>query len=127
MSYDGTLALKSPYLRGKINGTSDMLHAQIDNPDNPVPYHRGLPCPHPRNTDPLALTIAKSVHQVVDPAATILFGSRAHGDHTEPTSDVDILIITEEPVSGTRESLAERNGKNLVAKLYGSDIKTHLV
>ena len=98
-----------------------------DNPGYPVPYHRGLPCPNPMDTDLLALTIARKVHQAVAPAATFLFGSRARGDHNEDTSDIDILLITEETVSETTESLTEREAKNLAATLYGREMKTHLV
>lgn len=56
--------------------------------------------------DPRALRMAHLIHLAIKPAATILFGSRARGDYNE-RSDVDISIITPEPVpSGAAERAA---------------------
>ena len=47
-------------------------------------------------TDRRALAVARAVHRMAQPQQTILFGSRARGDH-RPDSDIDVLIIKEPP------------------------------
>ena len=43
-------------------------------------------------TDRRALDVARKIHSMAESEQTILFGSRARGDH-RPDSDVDVLII----------------------------------
>ena len=94
--------------------------------DNPTtPYHRGRPCPQGQAADPSALKLAQAVHQDTTPLATILFGSRARGNHQEPTSDVDILIIKENLTNTTHEH--ETKAKIQALNLYGRDIKVQMV
>ncbi len=45
-------------------------------------------------TDRRAMAVARAVHRIAQPQQTILFGSRARGDH-RPDSDIDVLIIKE--------------------------------
>ena len=47
------------------------------------------------DTDPQALEMARWIHHRYRPLATVLFGSRARGDHRKD-SDIDVLVITEE-------------------------------
>ena len=42
--------------------------------------------------DRRAIDVAREVHRMAEPEQTILFGSRARGDH-RPDSDIDVLII----------------------------------
>ena len=42
--------------------------------------------------DTRAIAVARAIHRMADPEQTILFGSRARGDH-RPDSDIDVLII----------------------------------
>lgn len=51
--------------------------------------------------DPDAVAVARAVFDQVGPAQAILFGSRARGDYLIH-SDIDIAIITTEPVPETR-------------------------
>ena len=54
-----------------------------------------LPNSH-TDPDPRALRVAQKLHAEHQPLATVLYGSRATGAH-HPTSDIDILMITENP------------------------------
>lgn len=47
---------------------------------------------HEITADARAIAVARAIHRMADPAQTILFGSRARGDH-RPDSDIDVLII----------------------------------
>ncbi len=61
-----------------------------------------------RQTDQRAVNLARAVHQMAGAQRTILFGSRARGDH-RPNSDVDILIIKEaQPPEPWLESLRHK-------------------
>ena len=42
--------------------------------------------------DRRAIEVAREIHRMAEPEQTILFGSRARGDH-RPDSDIDVLII----------------------------------
>ena len=58
--------------------------------------------------DPRALKVAELVHRRENPQATILFGSRARGDHEERRSDIDImLVIPDTPATDYKEALDE--------------------
>ena len=90
-----------------------------------IPYHRGRPCSQGEAADRSALKLAQAIHEDTKPLATILFGSRARGNHKEPTSDVDILIIKESLTSTTHEH--ETKAKIQALNLYGRDIKVQMV
>ena len=57
----------------------------------------GIPELNGRQPDRRAVQIAQEIHQDRAPLATILFGSRARGDHNEDRSDIDILIVEDNP------------------------------
>ena len=93
-----------------------------------TPYHQGVPSPGPAApTDPIALQVAQAVHADATPLATILFGSRARGDHREDTSDADIMVITQETLNSKEESATEQSAQDLADTLYGRRVKCHIV
>ena len=47
---------------------------------------------HAIKADRRAVEVAREIHRMAEPEQTILFGSRARGDH-RPDSDIDVLII----------------------------------
>jgi hypothetical protein len=69
-----------------------------------------------RAPDPDAVAVARAVFDQVGPSQAILFGSRARGDY-RAYSDIDIAIITAEPVPENRrleiDAIAERAAKSL--------------
>ncbi len=81
---------------------------------------------HAIKADRRAVAVAREVHRMAEPEQTILFGSRARGDH-RPDSDIDVLIIkkhspTEEWLDDLREraralqkaSLPEASGIDVI-------------
>ena len=58
--------------------------------------------------DARAIAVARAIHRMAEPEQTILFGSRARGDH-RPDSDVDVLIIKDpQPTEDWLEELRDR-------------------
>ena len=58
--------------------------------------------------DRRAMAVARAVHRMAQPQQTILFGSRARGDH-RPDSDVDVLIIKDpQPTEDWLEDLRDQ-------------------
>ena len=77
--------------------------------------------------DPRALSVARAVHQRERPHATILFGSRARGDHDEYRSDIDIMLVQpEEPDGEYKGSVAEWM-EGVVEETYGRRLPVQLV
>ena len=105
-------------------------------PEKPVPNipaasdlstPEGIRHPEPSpSVDPNALTVARCLHDSLNPLATILFGSRARGDHHD-TSDLDILLVTREEPPCQHQSEAEDLAAKLTVQAYGHHLKTHLV
>ena len=63
---------------------------------------------HAIKADRRALEVARAVHRIAESEQTILFGSRARGDH-RPDSDVDVLIIKDpQPTEDWLEDLRDR-------------------
>lgn len=52
----------------------------------------------PGRPDPDAVAVAQAVYEQTQPLQAVLFGSRARGTH-RPDSDIDIAIITADPVA----------------------------
>ncbi len=63
---------------------------------------------HTIKADRRALEVARAVHRMAESEQTILFGSRARGDH-RPDSDVDVLIIKDpQPTEDWLEDLRDQ-------------------
>ena len=63
---------------------------------------------HAIKADRRAVEVAREIHRMAEPEQTILFGSRARGDH-RPDSDIDVLIIKDpSPPEDWLEDLRDR-------------------
>ena len=63
---------------------------------------------HAIKADQRAVEVAREIHRMAEPEQTILFGSRARGDH-RPDSDIDVLIIKDpSPPEDWLEDLRDR-------------------
>jgi len=58
-------------------------------------------------SDPLVEKVVRRITEALRPAKIILFGSRATGN-ARPDSDLDLLVICDEPVSKRETQLAIR-------------------
>ena len=78
-----------------------------------------------RTPDPDAMVVTRAVFDQVAPVQAILFGSRARGTH-QPNSDIDIAIITAEPVPEDRrleiDTMARSAAKSLHPDSPGADM-----
>ena len=81
----------------------------------------------PANPDPKALQLARAIHEAEQPKATILFGSRARGDHSEADSDIDILMVVEETPYMNSNPEAKRRAEATALALYHRTVDIHLV
>ena len=79
------------------------------------------------NPDPRAISVAKQVHEMLRPLGTILFGSRARGNHLEDSSDIDIILVGSEPNIGPHQKRVEEKAREISKETYGRTIKTQLV
>ena len=77
----------------------------------------------PKGLDERAFRVAKRIHEEERPLATVLYGSRATGDHRED-SDIDILMITENPQRV--ESQLEKRAEQLVLEEYGKPVEVQI-
>ena len=77
--------------------------------------------------DDRALKVAQLIRQREQPELTILFGSRARGDHQEPTSDIDVMLVqTPEPDDDHKKSAAKAATRAAKAA-YGREVPVELV
>ena len=76
--------------------------------------------------DPRALSVARAVHQRERPQATILFGSRARGDHDEYRSDIDIMLVQLEVPDGEYKGSVEEWAEGIAASGYGRQVPVQL-
>ena len=77
------------------------------------------------NIDGRAFSVVRQVHELAEASRTILFGSRARGDHG-PASDIDVLIIkdpapTEQWLEDLRDQ-ARRIQKKRLPQASGIDV-----
>ena len=79
------------------------------------------------NPDPKAVSVAKQVHEMLRPLGTILFGSRARGNHLEDSSDIDIILVESQPDVGPNQKRVEEKAQEISKATYGRTIKTQLV
>ena len=77
--------------------------------------------PDRQQPDRLAVRVARMVHQQGKPLATILFGSRARGDHQD-RSDIDLMLVTpDDPLDSLRESAADW-ARSTARRVYGREM-----
>ncbi len=80
------------------------------------------------NTDSRALQIAHELHRSENPSLTILFGSRARGDFAEGRSDVDIMLVQEEPPTKEQAKRVDLQSLSLSTSLYrGYPVRVNVV
>ena len=72
--------------------------------------------------DPRALQVARVVHEIELPLATILFGSRARGDHDDRRSDIDIMLVCVEEPSYGYQRHTEKWAEQVAATAYGRPV-----
>ena len=77
--------------------------------------------------DPRALDVARAVHQRERPHATILYGSRARGDHDEYRSDIDIMLVQPEVPDGEYKGAVAEWAEDVVSATYGRCVPVQLV
>ena len=76
--------------------------------------------------DPLAQQVASAVQLGENPDFTILFGSRARGDHREDRSDIDIMLVQETLPSPEDMQQATDRAEREAANLYGTQVAVQL-
>ena len=77
--------------------------------------------------DPRALDVARAVHQRERPHATILYGSRARGDHDEYRSDIDIMLLEDRVPDGESQWPVKEWLEGVARVAYGRDVSVQLV
>ena len=80
-----------------------------------------------RYSDRKALQVAWTVQRVEQPELTILFGSRARGDHREQKSDIDIMLVQAQEPDRKQQQLATRRAESAVTEIYGWDVPVQLI
>ena len=83
-------------------------------PDNSAKRKTGL---RRGNPDRAAMAVAQAVYRQVQPLGAYLFGSRARGA-CRKDSDIDIAIITEEPVAEDRQLVIDRIARQASMTLH---------
>ena len=76
--------------------------------------------------DPKALLVAQATQKVEQPELTILFGSRARGDHEE-RSDIDIMLIQAIEPRKEHKEAAVRKAEYTADEIYGQPVTVQLV
>ena len=77
------------------------------------------------HVDQKALTVAREIHSLTNPLATILFGSRARGDH-RPDSDIDVLLIQDPTPNHAELERIDRESQNITDRHYPAKVKAHV-
>ena len=77
--------------------------------------------------DPRALSVARAVHRRERPHATILFGSRARGDHDEYRSDIDIMLLQDWVPDGESQWPVKEWVEGIARGAYGREVQVQLV
>ena len=76
--------------------------------------------------DPKALGVARATQKVEQPELTILFGSRARGDHDE-RSDIDIMLVQDLEPNKEYKITATRRAEDTAKEIYGHAVAVDLV
>ena len=69
----------------------------------------------------------KLSHEREQPLATILFGSRARGDHEEYSSDIDIMLLRDAAPDGEYKGSVEEWAEGMAESIYGHPVPVQLV
>ncbi len=77
--------------------------------------------------DPKAVGVAKAVYEAISPNRVILFGSRARGDHHDETSDIDILIVSDQAGDAAIVEDAESAARQCADRLYHHRVPVQLL
>ena len=77
--------------------------------------------------DPRALMIAQAIHEAARPLATILFGSRARGDHDERRSDIDIMLVHPQAQDDGHRRTVDAWAAEIAANAYGHRVSVQTV
>ena len=80
----------------------------------------------PKAADQKAMSVAHATHASEQPELTILFGSRARGDHHE-RSDIDIMLVQASEPNDQYKEVATRRAENTARKIYGRHLPVQLV
>ena len=67
--------------------------------------------------DPRAVSVAQEIHDLIDAECVILFGSRSREGWTD-RSDIDIMVITEEPPTQIDESRIANSTEKVLGRTY---------
>ena len=76
--------------------------------------------------DPRAISVALEVHDLIHAECVILFGSRSREGWTD-RSDIDIMVITQEPPTQTDESRITAAAEKILDRTYGESPAIDLV
>ena len=122
---DGTQATKPEYPLFKTpDGTilAVLANPQPNQEPDDTPWQELANRVSP-TTDQLAIKLSHLLHITEKPEATILFGSRAKGNHQEPHSDVDIMMVTNIRDNSPLNSRAKQAAK----RIYGRDVTVEVL
>ena len=72
----------------------------------------------PKGPDPRAVEILQLLQEQEETDVAILFGSRATGNYKDGESDIDIMLVQEEPPSPEQKKRAWETAQQLAAKKY---------
>ena len=76
--------------------------------------------------DPKALDVALATRKALQPGLTILFGSRARGDHDE-RSDIDIMLVQDLEPNKEYKNIATSKAEDTAREIYGHAVAVDLV
>ena len=79
------------------------------------------------NPDPHALRIAETIHELHQPEITILYGSRARGDHQPGRSDLDIMIVQESIPPDSKKAEIRQTAESTALELYDNPPAFHFI
>ena len=77
--------------------------------------------------DSRSLAVARAASDAGKPALTILYGSRARGDYEDATSDIDILMMQENPPSSGQKASARQAAIRSAKAHYGREVEVQIV
>lgn len=77
--------------------------------------------------DSRAFKVAEAVYEAVKPDMVILFGSRARGNYSDSTSDIDILVVSGQAQPGPVKERAMSVARQSAGSLYNHDVPVQLL